>query len=61
MGLSPEQLKRRTVEVLDIAKDGNDHSDQVLANPRSFVSQKRQRGPLAENWIVRNYIYLFTE
>lgn len=61
MNLSPEQLKRRTVEVLDIAKDGNDHSEEVLANPRSFVSQKRQRGPLAEDWIVRIHFYLFAQ
>jgi hypothetical protein len=51
MNLSPEQLKRRPVELLDIAKDSNDHSNEELASPRSFVSKKRQRGPLGEDWI----------
>ena len=65
MQLSAEQMEARTVELLDIAQDSNDHSSEALADPRSFVSQKRQRGPLSESWVVRHslvcFISLFSE
>jgi hypothetical protein len=54
MGLSKEQLEARTVELLDITQDPNDHSHEALADPRSFESSKRKRGPLSSDWIVRD-------
>lgn len=54
LNLDAKQLKYRKVEQLDIAQDPNDHSNEVLADPRTFVSTKRERGPLGPDWIVRH-------
>lgn len=44
------------MQVIDIAVDqltGTDEEANETYNPEAFVSQKTNRGPLADDWIVR--------
>ncbi len=53
LNLSNEILKKRIVEILNIAEDQVDDVDFSSENdPRTFHSEKTKRGPLTESWIV---------
>ena len=46
-------LKKRAVEILNIAKDQVDDQDFASENdPSKYYSIKTKRGPLEESWIV---------
>lgn len=48
-------LKKRVVEILNIAKDQVDDPDFASDNdPSKYYSTKTKRGPLEESWIVPN-------
>jgi len=53
--LSEEDLKERTVDLIDIVKDQLYGSDYVKEeDATTFVSEKTGRGPLDEDWIESN-------
>lgn len=53
LNLPNEILKKRAVEILNIAKDQVDDQDFASDNdPIKFRSAKTNRGPLDESWIV---------
>ncbi|XP_026810845.1 phosphatidylinositol transfer protein alpha isoform isoform X1 [Rhopalosiphum maidis] len=50
--LSPEKLKQREVQIIDIGNDSISSSDyKEDEDPKKFKSQKSGRGPLQGNWI----------
>lgn len=50
--LSPEKLKQREVQIIDIGNDSISSSDyKEDEDPKKFKSQKSGRGPLHGNWI----------
>jgi len=50
--LSPEKLKQREVQIIDIGNDCISSSDyKEDEDPKKFKSQKCGRGPLQGNWI----------
>ncbi|NP_001233119.1 uncharacterized protein LOC100162809 isoform X1 [Acyrthosiphon pisum] len=50
--LSPEKLKQREVQIIDIGNDPISSSDyKEDEDPKKFKSQKCGRGPLQGNWI----------
>lgn len=50
--LSPEKLKQREVQIIDIGNDSISSSDyKEDEDPKKFKSQKCGRGPLQGNWI----------
>jgi transposase len=54
--LSEEDLKARSVDVIDIVKDqlwGSDYVEEE--DPKTFVSEKTGRGPLGEDWIETGF------
>lgn len=54
--LSEEDIKERTVDVIDIVKDQLYGSDYVKEeDATTFVSEKTGRGPLEENWIESSF------
>lgn len=54
LNLPNEILKKRFVEILDIAKDQVDDQDFASENdPKNFYSTKTNRGPLNASWIVQ--------
>jgi hypothetical protein len=54
LNLPIEILKKRSVEILNIATDQVDDQDFASElTPRSFKSSLRSRGPLTDSWIVR--------
>lgn len=56
LNLSTEILKRRQVEIVDIANEQVDDQDfSSTFDPRAFVSLKTNRGPLSPSWIVLIY------
>lgn len=53
LNLSKDFLKKRAVEISNIVKDQVDDVDFASTNdPRTFFSNKTNRGPLTESWIV---------
>ena len=57
LNLTNEVLKNRYIEILNIAKDQVDDTDFASENdPITFKSQKTNRGPLNDNWIVNLFI-----
>lgn len=53
LNLASPVLKKRVVEILNIAKDQVDDQDFASDNdPRKYYSTKTKRGPLQEPWIV---------
>lgn len=54
LNLSNEVLKKRIVEILNIATDQVDDVDfaKDSNDPREYHSEKTNRGPLTESWIV---------
>lgn len=55
LNLSSEVLKKRQVEMVDIANDELDDKDfeSFIHDPKVTVSKKTKRGPLKDNWIVK--------
>lgn len=50
--LSPDKLKQREVQIIDIGNDPISSSDyKEDEDPKKFKSQKCGRGPLQGNWI----------
>ncbi|KAJ1374145.1 LNS2 (Lipin/Ned1/Smp2) [Parelaphostrongylus tenuis] len=50
--LSPEELKRRIVDVMDFVKDPLPSNDYCAEeDPKIFHSQKTNRGPLSDDWV----------
>ena len=61
LNLPNDVLKKRIVEILDIAKDQIDDQDFTSDyDPKAFHSSKTYRGPLTESWMVssNHYYYL---
>lgn len=57
LNLPNDILKKRVVEILDIVKDQVDDQDFVSDHdPRLYHSQKTNRGPLSESWMVRSIL-----
>lgn len=53
LNLPTDIIKKRIVQILDIAKDQVDDQDFVSDyDPKLFHSYKTNRGPLSESWIV---------
>lgn len=54
LNLSNDIIKKRIVEILDIAKDQVDDQDFISDyDPKLYHSSKTNRGPLSESWMVR--------
>lgn len=54
LNLPNEILKKRAIEILNIAKDQVDDQDFASENdPSTFHSIKTNRGPLSGSWIVK--------
>jgi len=54
LNLSPEELKKRTVEKIDIAEQLLETKDyKEDEDPTLFHSEKTGRGPLKDNWIEK--------
>lgn len=58
LNLPKDILKKRVVEVLNIAKDQVDDQDFAAEiDPSTFKSSKQNIGPLSDSWIVRIWTY----
>lgn len=53
LNLPNDIIKKRIVEILDIAKDQVDDQDFISNyDPKLYNSFKTNRGPLSESWMV---------
>ena len=55
LNLPSDVLKKRSVEMVDIANDQLDDKDfeAIIHDPKKTASKKTKRGPLKDNWIVK--------